>query len=73
MVIAGAKGFTKELFQVYYRDFSTESIHFFDNISEDHVKMIYGQFPIIRTNEELLKHLENVPAKVIKEISPNHD
>jgi len=53
MIIAGARGFAKELLQVYYRDFSKENIYFFDNINICDDDKIYGQFDLINTNENL--------------------
>ncbi len=59
MVIAGAKGFAKELLQVYYRDISKREIYFFDNINKHLEDKLYDKFPIIKSNEELSQHLKN--------------
>jgi len=58
MIIAGAKGFAKELLQVYYRDYSKSNIFFFDDASNDIGDKVYGKFPIIRTQIELVKNLK---------------
>ena len=59
MIIAGAKGFAKELFQVYFRDYSSKQILFFDNINNDIDDLLYNQYHVIKSIEELNKYLKN--------------
>ena len=61
MIITGAKGFAKELLQVYYRDYCKSDIFFFDNVNKDIGDTLYGKFSIIKTNGDLVKHLKNSP------------
>jgi hypothetical protein len=57
MIIAGAKGFAKEVLQVYYRDYDKSNIFFFDNVNKDLGDMLYQEFPIIKTNKELENYI----------------
>jgi len=58
MIIAGAKGFAKELLEVVYRTIKDDNILFFDNISEDLPNKLYNRFDIIR-DETTLKKIDN--------------
>jgi sugar O-acyltransferase (sialic acid O-acetyltransferase NeuD family) len=62
MLIAGAKGFAKELLEAVYRNNPLENICFFDNVSSDLPAMLYAQFPVLRTVEEARNHF-NGPNK----------
>lgn len=59
MIIAGAKGFAKELLQVYYRDYSEDNIYLFDNINNDINEFLYDRFRVLRNEEELARYLIN--------------
>jgi sugar O-acyltransferase (sialic acid O-acetyltransferase NeuD family) len=58
MLIIGAKGFAKELLEVCHQLGRTENLVFFDNVSTDLPDQLYGQFPILRTEEEVKAHFE---------------
>ena len=49
MIIAGAKGFAKELLQVLCQLDMDKNISFFDDISSDLPDKLYGKFPIFRS------------------------
>jgi sugar O-acyltransferase (sialic acid O-acetyltransferase NeuD family) len=53
MIIVGAKGFAKELLEVAHQLGRTDRLVFFDNVSCDLPDQLYGQFPILRTEEEV--------------------
>jgi sugar O-acyltransferase (sialic acid O-acetyltransferase NeuD family) len=53
MIIVGAKGFAKELLEVAHQLGRTDRLVFFDNVSSDLPDQLYGQFPILRTEEEV--------------------
>ncbi len=59
MIIAGAKGFAKELLEILYRDYRYKEISFYDDVSRNLPEKLFGKFPIIKTKEDLsdaLKH-----------------
>jgi sugar O-acyltransferase (sialic acid O-acetyltransferase NeuD family) len=58
MIIIGAKGFAKELLQVYLQidNSNVESLAFFDNISIDNPSMLYNKFPVIKNEREVTQH-----------------
>jgi len=53
MIIAGSKGFAKELLEILYRDLKLAEISFFDNINQDLPQKLYGKYNIIRSIKEL--------------------
>ena len=53
MIIAGAKGFAKELLEVLYRDFRYNEIMFYDDVNQNLPEELYGRFKILKTKEEL--------------------
>ena len=57
MVVAGAKGLAKELIEVFRELNYLEDLTFYDNISIDEDQRFLDLFPIIKTEEQLLKAL----------------
>ena len=49
MIIAGAKGFAKELLEILYRDYRYKDISFYDDVSKDLPDSLFGKFKIIKT------------------------
>lgn len=58
MIIVGAKGFAKELLEVCHQLGCTDDLVFFDNVSTDLPEKLYGQFPILRSEQEVKAHFE---------------
>ncbi|MEJ2594743.1 MAG: acetyltransferase [bacterium] len=59
MIIAGAKGFAKELLEIVYRDYRYKEISFYDDVSPKLPDKLFGRFLILKTKVELsnaLKH-----------------
>jgi sugar O-acyltransferase (sialic acid O-acetyltransferase NeuD family) len=63
MIIAGAKGFAKELLEVVIQINPNEDIVLFDDISPDMAPMLYSKFPILRSRMELENYIETVSPK----------
>jgi sugar O-acyltransferase (sialic acid O-acetyltransferase NeuD family) len=59
MIIIGAGGFAKELLEICHQLGRTENLVFFDNISTDIPKHLFGQFPILRSENEVKAHFSN--------------
>lgn len=61
MVIVGAKGFAKEVLEVFHQKGETKGIYFFDNISSDLPHKLFGEFNVLRTWEELKEVFSSDP------------
>ena len=55
MVIIGAKGFAKEVLEIFSQRHELTNLFFFDNVSQDVPDKLYGQFPVLRTVDEVKK------------------
>jgi len=53
MLIVGAKGFAKELLDVFFTLGQTENIVFFDNVSKEVPDLLFNQFLVLKTKEEV--------------------
>jgi len=53
MIIAGAKGFAKEVFELLYRMDKPTDLAFFDNVSTDLSAKLYDAYEVLRTTEEV--------------------
>lgn len=58
MIIVGCKGFAKELLEVCHQLGRTENLAFFDNISTHLPEQLFGQFPILRSEDEVKAHFK---------------
>lgn len=56
MVIIGAGGFAKELLEVCHQLGHTENLVFFDNVSTQLPGLLFGKFPILKTEKEVTAH-----------------
>ena len=53
MVIIGAKGLAKEVLEIFAVRNELDNLFFFDNVSKDIPKILFGKFPVIRSFDEL--------------------
>lgn len=58
MLIVGAKGFAKEVFEILYNKNPDQKIAFFDDMSSDTCKLIYNKFLIIPSLIEAQEYME---------------
>jgi sugar O-acyltransferase (sialic acid O-acetyltransferase NeuD family) len=56
MIIVGAGGFAKELLEVCHQLGRTENLVFFDNVSTHLPKLLFGKFPILKSEKEVTAH-----------------
>lgn len=56
MVIVGSGGFAKELLEVCHQLGRTENLVFFDNVSTNLPELLFGKFPILKTEKEVKAH-----------------
>lgn len=59
MIIAGAKGFAKELLELLYRDYRYKEIFFYDDVSSGLPDNLYGRFRILKSEAELREALKS--------------
>ena len=52
MLIIGASGHAKEIFDVYISEYGDDSLSFFDNINDN--ESFYG-FPIVKSFEQMIQ------------------
>lgn len=60
MLVIGAKGFAKEVLEILYQLHMLENVAFFDDVSNDLPKKLYGQFDILSNIEEVKYYFESV-------------
>jgi sugar O-acyltransferase (sialic acid O-acetyltransferase NeuD family) len=53
MVIVGAKGFAKEVLEIFSQRNQLHQLFFFDNVSTDLPDRLYGRFTVLRTMSEV--------------------
>jgi len=51
MLIIGAKGFAKEVLEIFHQQNKTDGIYFYDDVTDDLANFLY-QFPIIKSLEK---------------------
>jgi sugar O-acyltransferase (sialic acid O-acetyltransferase NeuD family) len=71
MLIIGAKGFAKELFEICY-DLNFKDLYFFDNISIDLENYIYDKYKLLKNYDEARDYFNNVDNRFVLGIgNPN--
>ena len=58
MVIIGAKGLAKELLAVFQWNGASDDLVFFDNVNKDIPDILYDQFSVLKSWEELEMHFQ---------------
>jgi sugar O-acyltransferase (sialic acid O-acetyltransferase NeuD family) len=62
MLIIGAKGFAKEVLQIFHNEGNIDNIYFYDDVTPDIEPYLYDKFPIIRSLDnakELFDTIDN--------------
>jgi sugar O-acyltransferase (sialic acid O-acetyltransferase NeuD family) len=54
MIIIGAKGFAKEVLEIVHKNYRSCPIAFYDDVNEDIGDYLYNQFPILKSEEEVI-------------------
>lgn len=65
MVIAGAKGFAKEVLEVLHRDFNYKNIYFYDDLNRGLPESFYQKFIILHSEKDLKEVLNKDPEFVL--------
>ncbi len=71
MLIAGAKGFAKEVLEVIYQADSQALVAFYDDVSADLPPLLYGHYSVLRTLAEARQWLTQDPAFALGTGSPH--
>lgn len=58
MLIAGAKGFAKELLEVVIQDNANAKVVFYDDVSENLPELIFEKYSILRSEEAVKRYFE---------------
>ncbi|WP_395064859.1 acetyltransferase [Flavobacterium sp.] len=58
MLIIGAKGFAKEVLEVFFQNNEVNTIAFYDDVSNDLPSKLYNQFSIITSEDEAAKFFQ---------------
>lgn len=62
MLIVGAKGFAKEVLEVCYQLQQLEHLVFFDDVNADAPALLYNQFPVLKSIEEVALYFKTIDA-----------
>jgi sugar O-acyltransferase (sialic acid O-acetyltransferase NeuD family) len=58
MIIIGAKGFAKEVLEVFHSQNKLKNLVFFDNISTHVPEFLFGHFPVLKNENEVKDHFK---------------
>lgn len=53
MVIVGAKGFAKEVLEIFVQRKALDDLYFFDNLDKNAPAKLFGRFPLLRSIDEV--------------------
>ena len=62
MLIVGAKGFAKEVLEVCYQLQQLEHLVFFDDVNANAPDLLYNQFPVLKSIEEVALYFKTIDA-----------
>ena len=65
MLIVGAKGFAKEVLEIFHQKNETEKLHFYDDVSSDIPDFLYNQFKVLKNEEEAKEYFEKTSAEFV--------
>jgi FlaA1/EpsC-like NDP-sugar epimerase len=58
MLIIGAKGFAKEVLEIFHHKKQLEKLAFYDDVNNNIGNLLYNKFPILKKKEEVQKFFE---------------
>jgi sugar O-acyltransferase (sialic acid O-acetyltransferase NeuD family) len=59
MLVVGAKGLAKEVLQILEENEENKNLVFFDDVNLDMPQKLYNEYPILRSDEEVLKQFKS--------------
>lgn len=60
MLIVGAKGFAKEVLEILHQMNQIENLFFFDDVNNEIKGSLYGEFPILKVETEVLDYFGKI-------------
>lgn len=63
MLIIGAKGFAKEVLEILHQDGETENLCFYDDINDDAPDLLFGKFPVLKSEGEAKAYFTNIDVR----------
>ncbi len=65
MLIIGAKGFAKELLEIFHRKNQTESLCFYDDVNADITDFLFEKFKVLKTENEAKEYFEKISPEFV--------
>lgn len=65
MVVAGARGFAKEILEILHRDYNYEEVVFYDDVNPGLPESFYDKFEILKSQTDLKKLVKIHPEFVL--------
>jgi sugar O-acyltransferase (sialic acid O-acetyltransferase NeuD family) len=65
MLILGAKGFAKEILEIFHRKAQTENLCFYDDVNADIPDFLYGIFKVLKSEKEASEYFKNVGPEFV--------
>lgn len=59
MIIVGAKGFAKEVLEIFHQNGEADYLCFFDDVNKDIPEKLYQKYPILKSEEEVKQFFSN--------------
>lgn len=56
MIVIGAKGFAKEVLEIFHQNKQLENLAFYDDVNDDLPDLLYGKFPILKNEDQVKEH-----------------
>jgi sugar O-acyltransferase (sialic acid O-acetyltransferase NeuD family) len=63
MIIVGARGFAKEVLEILYQLNEFENLVFYDDVNKDLPKLLYDQFPILKSKEQVSHFFKTIDSR----------
>lgn len=63
MLIVGAKGFAKEVFEILHQEYQTQNLAFYDDVNLDGPDKVFDKFDILKSETAVLQHFSRYGNK----------
>lgn len=65
MLIVGAKGFAKEVLEIFHQKDETKNLCFYDDVSSDIADLLYNQFKVLKNEQEAKEYIETTSPEFV--------
>lgn len=59
MIIVGAKGFAKEILEIFHQNNNIDGLAFYDDVNDDISGFLYGKFPVLKSIKQAKDFFES--------------